>query len=81
MSGSSSLFLATERCFREECSCCTSVQSWYSINTDDVQLGILGNREPGEGEESLSERRELIIGRTSEVSKGSTGVAAGILHQ
>ena len=75
------MFFAAESGLREESSGGAGVEPGDSVHADDVQLGVLGHGEPGEGEEPLGQRRQLLIGRTSEVSESSGGIAAGVLHQ
>lgn len=75
------MFLATEASLREESSSSASVESGYSVHTDDVEFRVLGHGEPGEREKSLGQGGQLLIGRASEVSQSSGGIAASILHQ
>ena len=75
------MFFTTESGLREESSSSAGVEPGDSVHADDVQLGVLGHGEPGEGEEPLGQRRQLLIGRTAEVSKRSGGVAPSVLHQ
>ena len=55
------LLIFTAQCgLGEERSLSACIQSWNSINTDDVQFRVLGHREPGEGKESLGQRGEFL---------------------
>ena len=75
------LFFTTKSGLREESSSSAGVEPGDSVHADDVQLGVLGHGEPGEGEEPLGQGRQFLIGWTSEVTQSSRRIATSVLHQ